>query len=96
MLAPANPKLRQHIPVPQGRQYGRPLTKYGKPSILSGRIGWTARLGSESGAPRVGTPTTGGGESTPGHTAPLTSPWPTAEPLAWAPSAARVRFPVPR
>src|SRR5690606_32285149 len=29
-------------------QSWRPLTRSGKPSILSGSVGWTARLGSES------------------------------------------------
>ena len=48
MLAPANPKLHQHIPVSQGRQQWRPLTESGVAIKLSGSVGWTARLGSES------------------------------------------------
>lgn len=48
MLAPANSKLHQHIPVSQGRQHWRPLTESGGAIKLSGSVGWTARLGSES------------------------------------------------
>src|SRR5690606_28265886 len=92
--APANPKLHQRIPISQARQSGHPLTESGGPSILSGRVGWTARLlGSRS--PSGRNPGYRGRRETPGHTAPPTSPWPTAEPLAGAPSAARVQAPVP-
>src|SRR5690606_13856558 len=45
---PANSKLHQRIPMPQAWQSWHPLTRSGKPSILSGSVGWTARLGAES------------------------------------------------